>query len=217
MKQLAPKCMVKIDLQKTYDSISWDFLLEVLWGLKLHSCFIHWIMTCVTSPTFALSINDGVYVYIKGRRGLRQGDPMSPTLILLCMEYLSRLLKRHTTDEDFSFHAKCEGEGITHLAFADDFLLFGRGDISSMAVLADCLSEFSKTSELTVNANKSSIFFSNVPGFTKELILEKFGFSEGNLPTKYLGLPLASKMLLISQFSPLVESIASHINKWNNS
>lgn len=58
-KHLAPKCMVKIDLQKAYDSISWDFLLEVLWGLKFHPCFIHWILTCVTSPLSALLSTGG--------------------------------------------------------------------------------------------------------------------------------------------------------------
>lgn len=67
---------------------------------------------------------------------------MSPTLFLLCMEYFSRLLKRRTKSEDFSFHAKCEGEGITYLTFADDLLLFGRGDLSAMSVLADSLMKF---------------------------------------------------------------------------
>lgn len=191
--------MVKIDLQKAYDSISWDFLLEVLWGLKFHPCFIHWVMTCITSPSFSLSINGGVHGFIKGRRGLRQGDPMSQTLFLLCMEYLSRLLKRRTAEGDFGFHAKCEGAGITHLAFADDLFLFGRGNLPSMSILADGLTEFTRTSGLAINANKSLVFFSNVPGFTKELILQKFGFPEGTLLTKYLGLPLASKSLLISQ------------------
>lgn len=47
--------------------------------------------------------------------------------------------------------------------------------------------------------------------------IQKFGFPKGALPTKYLGLPLASKVLLISLFSPLIDSIANRINKWNNS
>lgn len=142
---------------------------------------------------------------------------MSPTLFLLCMEYLSRLLKCRTREGDFGFHAKCETMGITHLAFADDLLLFGRGDLSSMTILADVITEFTRTSGLAINASKSLVFFSNVRGFTKDLILQKFGFPEGVLPTKYLGLPLTSRSLLISQFSPLVENIANIINKWNNS
>lgn len=103
-KQLAPRCLAKIDLQKAYDCISWEFLHEVLIGLIFHPCFIYWIMSCITCLTFSLSINGGLHGFIRGRRGLRQGEPMSPTLFLFCMEYLSRLLKRRTRLEDFSFH-----------------------------------------------------------------------------------------------------------------
>lgn len=86
-----------------------------------------------------------------------------------------------------------------------------------MSVLADVVKDFSQTSGLVVSATKSLVFFSNVPEFMKELICARFGFPEGTLPVKYLGLPLASKNLFIAQFSPLVESIASQIHKWNNS
>lgn len=110
----------------------------------------------------------------------------------------------------FGFHTKCEGAGITHLAFADDLLLSGRDDLPSMSILSDSLMEFKRTSGLAVSANKSLIFFSNVHGFTKELILEKFGFPKGTLPP-------ASKSLIISQFLPLIERILNQINKWNNS
>lgn len=78
--QLALRCMVKINLQKAYDSISWYFLREVFIGLRFHPCFIHWILTCVICPTFSLSINGGSHGLIKGKRGLRQGDPMSSSL-----------------------------------------------------------------------------------------------------------------------------------------
>lgn len=86
-----------------------------------------------------------------------------------------------------------------------------------MGILADALSDISATSGLNINANKSQLFLGNVSGFDKVEILGKFGFPEGRLPVKYLGLLLASKPLLISQYSPLINSIANKINKWNNS
>lgn len=70
---------------------------------------------------------------------------MSPHLFLLCMEYLSRLLMIRTRTSDFQFHAKCASNAITHLAFADDLLVFARGDSSSMRVMADALDELSAT------------------------------------------------------------------------
>lgn len=69
---------------------------------------------------------------------------MSPTVFLLCMEYLSRLLKMKARSDNFSFHAKCEGKGITHLAFADD-LSFSAGVISPLCV---CLQTLSRTSHV---------------------------------------------------------------------
>lgn len=58
-RQLTPKCMVKIDLQKAYASISWEFLHEVLRGINFHPRFIYWVITCITCPKFCLAINGG--------------------------------------------------------------------------------------------------------------------------------------------------------------
>lgn len=93
-------------------------------------------MTCVTSPAYCLTINGGTHGFIHGKRGLRQGDPMSPTLFLLCMEYLSRSIAKRTKELDFSFHPRCDLFNITHIAFADDLLLFCRGDARSVKILA---------------------------------------------------------------------------------
>lgn len=60
-----------------------------------------------------------------------------------------------------------------------------------MGVLSSAIEEFTRTSGLNVNKEKSVIFFSNVGGFDKQQIMQDFGLVEGSLPVKYLGLPLA--------------------------
>lgn len=72
------------------------------------------------------------------------------------MEYISRLLSIRTTGV-FNFHSKCERTRITHLAFADDLMLFGKGDMHSMQVLACAMEEFSACSGLEVNHDKSNM------------------------------------------------------------
>lgn len=77
------------------------------------------------------------------------------------MEYLSRLLEVPTTTE-FNFHAKCAELRITHLAFADDLMLFCRGDLGSMRILTDAMDEFSDCSGLQINGDKSQLFAGGV-------------------------------------------------------
>ncbi|XP_056686064.1 uncharacterized protein [Spinacia oleracea] len=69
------------------------------------------------------------------KKGLRQGDPMSPFLFAIGMEYLTRHLKQLQTQPDFNFHPKCEKLAITHLMFADDLLMFSRADIQFVKMM----------------------------------------------------------------------------------
>ncbi|XP_042022898.1 uncharacterized protein LOC121770182 [Salvia splendens] len=211
----APKCAVKIDLRKAFDTVDWDFLRAVLHGLNLHPKFVFWVMQCVMSPRFSLAINGSPHGFFSGKRGLRQGDPMSPTLFIFCMEYLSRLLAARTMNSNFNYHAKCEKERITHLALADDFMLFGRGDYMSMEILANTMEEFSNCSGLEINKGKSNIFEGGKLAMRDlDEIKGIFGFPLGSLPVRYLGVPLHSKKLNIMHYSPLIEKIASLTKKW---
>ncbi|XP_074297220.1 uncharacterized protein LOC141627923 [Silene latifolia] len=91
-QSVSPRCLFKIDLQKAYDSVEWQFVDQMLQALKIPDKFRNLIMMCVTSPSFSLNLNGNHFGYFKGRRGLRQGDPISPLLFVICMEYLTRII-----------------------------------------------------------------------------------------------------------------------------
>ncbi|XP_047257506.1 uncharacterized protein LOC124889589 [Capsicum annuum] len=76
--------------------------------------------------------------------------------------------------------------------------------------------KFLEASRLKANAEKSSIYITGVSGRVKYEILQHLRFSEGSLPFKYLGVPLAAKKLSISQCWPLVEKITARINCWTS-
>lgn len=76
------------------------------------------------------------------KRGLRQGHPMSPLLFVLGMEYLSRMLDVVGTQNLFKFHPRCRKIKLTHICFADDLMLFSKGDPHSISLLCQCLDGF---------------------------------------------------------------------------
>lgn len=98
----------------------------------------------------------------KAAKGLRQGDPISPYLIVVAMEYLSRLPNTLRDNKEFSYNPRCANLGITHLCFADDLLLLARGDLQSVITLMKCFDIFAQASGLQTNRDKSSIYFGGI-------------------------------------------------------
>lgn len=82
----------KNDLSKAYDRLSWDFIESVLVETQLPNDLVKLIMHCITSTSFQISFNGELTNSFKAQRGIRQGDPLSPYIFVLCMEKLSHLI-----------------------------------------------------------------------------------------------------------------------------
>ncbi|XP_056697396.1 uncharacterized protein [Spinacia oleracea] len=78
-RNVKPSCLLKVDMQKAYDTVNWSFLQEMLEQLGFPQKFVHLVMECVTTPKFSLMINGSMHGFFKSSRGLRQDD-----LILCC-------------------------------------------------------------------------------------------------------------------------------------
>ncbi|GJZ87804.1 3-ketoacyl-CoA synthase 11-like protein, partial [Tanacetum coccineum] len=153
-----------------------------------HNTMVKWIMACVTSTSFSLSINGNIHGYFKRKRGLRQGDPLSPYLFTLVMEILTRILhKRIRLLDNFKFHRHCDEIKLINVCFADDLFIFARGEVQSAQIIMDALDEFKESSGLVSSIPKITAYFCNVLNHTKNVILSFMSFSEGELPVKYLG------------------------------
>ncbi|GKV05641.1 hypothetical protein SLEP1_g17628 [Rubroshorea leprosula] len=146
-----------------------------------------------------------------GQRGLRQGDPISPYLFVLVMEYLTRKLKELDMQEKFKYHSKCRVMQLTHLIFVDDIMLFCKADEESTVLMMQKFEEFARVSGLEVNRMKSQVFFSGVREGQKAALIQKLGFAEGQLLVRYLGLPLISKKLSPGACQPIIDKIHQRI------
>lgn len=104
---VSPSFILKIGMRKAYDTMEWDFLEDMLLALGLLARFTHLIMVCVTSPKFSLMVNGSLHGYFASKGGLGQGDPLSPLLFDVWMEYISRILKKISIKLEFDFHPRC--------------------------------------------------------------------------------------------------------------
>ncbi|GJV90561.1 putative RNA-directed DNA polymerase [Tanacetum coccineum] len=213
----SPRCAFKVDIQKAYDTVDWNFLRMILHGFGFHDKMVSWIMECVTSTSYSININGSIHGFFKGKRGLRQGDPLSPYLFTLVMEVLTLMLQRKIHESDqFTYHRYCSKLELVNLCFADDLFLFAYGDVHSVSIIKEALDEFKVASGLVPSLPKSTAFFCNVLNHVKLSILQVLPFEEGTLPVKYLGVPLVSSRLKIRDCNELVDRVQLRISDWKN-
>ncbi|GJV31218.1 hypothetical protein Tco_1391618 [Tanacetum coccineum] len=212
-----PRCAFKVDIQKAYDTVDWSFLKAVLLGFGFHVRLVEWIMECVTTASFSISINGSLHGYFKGKRGLHQGDPLSPYLFTLVMEILTLMIsKRVQATNLFTYHRYCSKLELVNLCFADDLFLFAYGDTNSARVIMDALDEFQQVSGLIPSLPKSTAYFCNVLNHVKLSILQILPFEEGRLPVKYLGVPLVSSRLIYHDCKELIEKVQARVDNRKN-
>ncbi|KAL9239063.1 hypothetical protein vseg_013417 [Gypsophila vaccaria] len=80
----------------------------MLGHLNFPAEFQEMLMECITTPTFSISLNGEMFGYFQGQRGLRQGDPLSPLIFTICMEYLTRTLRYVAARTNFKFNPMCK-------------------------------------------------------------------------------------------------------------
>ena len=128
LRRKEKEILCKLDIEKAYDHIRWDFLLQTLERMGFGSKWIKWINWCISTASFSVMVNGSPTGFFRSSRGLRQGNPLSPYLFVIGMEVLSCLLKR-AMEGNFIFGCRLgDRDGgemvISHLLYADDTIIF---------------------------------------------------------------------------------------------
>lgn len=212
-QNVSSRGVLKVDLRKAFDSVGWEFILKILEAADIPSRFVNWIKQCITSTSFSINVNGTLCGYFRGSKALRQGDPLSPSLFVIAMEVLARLLDKEFADGTIGYHPKASDVKISSLAFADDLMIFYDGKTPSLQGITSVLSTFKRLSGLEMNIEKSAVY---TAGFdeTEAEETRAFDFVNGTFPFRYLGLPLLHRKLRKSDYSQLIDKIAARFNHW---
>ncbi|KAM2153616.1 hypothetical protein ACFX1Q_045540 [Malus domestica] len=153
---------IKLDMQKAYDRVEWDFLDAVMEKMGFHSRWRKLVMGCVTSVTFSILLNGHPGRKFVPSRGLRQGDPLSPYLFLFVSDVLSRMLQGAVNRQALEgVKMNLQSPVISHIFFADDTLLFLKANRQNCYSLVQLIDDYCAASGQAVNFQKSSVFFSS--------------------------------------------------------
>ena len=138
---------LKLDMSKAYDRVKWIFLEEIMRKMGFNERWINLTMICVKTVTYSVLVNGEPRGLIHPSRGIRQGDPLSPFLFLLCTEGLNRLIKNAELKGDIHGFSLCRRSSkLTYLLFADDSLLFCRATVEECANVLNILEAYEKAS-----------------------------------------------------------------------
>ena len=194
-KSRVPGVICKIDIEKAYDHVNWEALLNLLNKMSFGVKWCKWIRTCIFTIQFSVLINGSPADFFGSSRGLRQRDPLSPMLFFIMIEVFSRMLKR-VEGAGLIRGFKAEGrrgggECVTHLLFADDTILFCDADVEQILHIRLLLLSFQAITGMKVNVHKSEM----VPiGEVDDVhaLAEILGCRVEELLMSYLGMPLGA-------------------------
>ncbi|KAH1073741.1 hypothetical protein J1N35_026069 [Gossypium stocksii] len=185
--------------------------------LRFHQDWIILIMRCVCSVTYAVGMNENISEAFTPSRGLRQGDPLSPYLFLICAEGLSTLLNEAKANGTLRGASIGQNKfAITHLFFADGCIIFGDASVEGVNIVRNILMEYKLASGKQINLDKSLIYFgASVGAEDRDLIVNILEVRMALNPEKYLGLPMMVGRKKKWAFANLMERFRKRIEGWS--
>ncbi|KAJ4777641.1 RNA-directed DNA polymerase (reverse transcriptase)-related family protein [Rhynchospora pubera] len=208
--------MLKLDFSKAFDSVSWPFLFHTLRHRSFPPKFISWISLLLHSSSSSILLNGTVGPKFQHKRGLRQGDPISPSLFLLAADVLSLMIQALSTSIPHGISPKLLHPFIL-FQYADDTLVFLMVKGQAVRSLLLVLDIFAKTSGLTLNWTKTKLIPFNLTQTDTLFLQSLINCSVSTLPVTYLGLPLTAKRPDRACFQLLIDRISKKLVCWQNS
>uniref|UniRef100_A0A803PJ01 Reverse transcriptase domain-containing protein n=1 Tax=Cannabis sativa TaxID=3483 RepID=A0A803PJ01_CANSA len=210
---------LKLGMSKAYDRVGWTFLEAMLTRMGFGSHFVALIMSCVTTVSYNVTYGGRVMGPIHPGRGIRQGDPLSPYLFLVCAEGLSSLLKHYEQNRWLNGCQVARGAPrVSHMLFADDSYVYCKAKDDEAERVLQLFNVYQRASGQQVNQAKSSIFFSkNTNEGTRDRLCNILGMNEAMENNMYLGLPCTMGRNKNAILGFLKDKLQKKIFSWESS
>ena len=212
-----PGVLCKLDMEKVYDHVNWNFLLYLLERCGFSEKWRKWIYFCISTVRFSILINGSPEGFFGSTCGIWQGDPLSPLLFVVITEALSRMMSRAVEGGLLSgFQVGSLDNNllhISHLLFADDILIFSDANLDHIFHIRLLFTWFEAILGLRINLCKSEM----VPVgqvLDLERLADILGCKTAQLPMNYLGLPLGAKFKSKSIWDPILEKMERKLAGW---
>ncbi|GJU57394.1 RNA-directed DNA polymerase, eukaryota [Tanacetum coccineum] len=206
----------KVDFEKAFDSIRWDFLDDVLKEFGFRCKWRNWIQSCLTSSKGSILVNGCPTNEFQFYKGLKQGDPLSPFLFILVMESLHLSFQRIVNAGMFKGIVLDQSLCLSHMFYADDAIFLGEWSDGNISTLIHVLKCFFHASGLKINLNKSKIMGINVESAQVIQAAAKLGCLVLKCPFYYLGTRVGGSMTRVQAWQEIVEKVKSRLSKWKS-
>lgn len=174
---------MKIDISKAFHTLNWDFLIAVLKKFGFNQVFCDWILTILNLANISICINGRQEGYFKCKRGVKQGDPLSPLLFCIAEEVLSRGITKLVEEGKVDLISASRNAKIpSHCLYVDDIMVYCKGKMSSLVALKELFTSYANCSGQAINLRKSSIYYGGINHDRLLCIVKFLDFSNGSLP-----------------------------------
>ncbi|XP_060195442.1 uncharacterized protein LOC132624727 [Lycium barbarum] len=208
--------IIKLDMEKAYDRVSWLFLTKVLRQMGFSEKMIDMVYRIVNNNWYSVLVNGQQQGFFQSTRGVKKGDPLSPTLFILAGEVLTRSLNAlHQNIQFKGFGMPKWSPKVNHLAYADDMIIFTSADVVSLQKIMGILKNYEQTSGQKINMDKSVVcMHNNVPGDISITVEIVTGINRKEFPFMYLGCPIYHCRRKKEFFNSLILKIMNRLQGW---
>ena len=217
-KENIPGMLVLVDFYKAFDSIAWEFIEKVLDFLNFGQYIKQWVKLFYTEIASCVMVNGKYSEYFPIKRGVRQGDPLSPYLFLLCAEVLAQTIRENESIKGIQLG----NEEALLSQFADDTALYLDGSQESFENCIELLTRFASISGLTINFQKTMVVWLGSKKNCEERFLRDMNFTwdpggSNNSKFRYLGIFFSTNLdnIVKINFENKIEEIKNLLKTWN--